>query len=109
MYRVELDEAKLAAIVDRLVSAFHPDKIIMFGSRARGDYREDSDLDLMIIGPSELSKFKRTGDAYRAMCDYDVPTDVLWYTPGEAAELAESRYTVVHQALREGKVLYERA
>ena len=53
MYQVVVDEAVLAEVVRRLVEAVDPDKIILFGSRARGDYRPDSDLDLLVIKASE--------------------------------------------------------
>jgi len=52
MCRVNVDEAVPAEIVQRLVEAVDPDRIILFGSRARGDYRPDGDVDLLLIKPS---------------------------------------------------------
>ena len=59
MYEVTVDEAVLAEIVQRLVRAVDPDRIILFGSRARGDHRPDSDLDLLLIKPSAAPPHRR--------------------------------------------------
>jgi hypothetical protein len=45
-------ETALRTAVDRLVAQFHPERIILFGSRARGDARADSDMDLLVIFPT---------------------------------------------------------
>lgn len=49
MYHVLVDETVLSEIVRRLVKAIDPDKIVLFGSRARGDFRGQSDVDLLIV------------------------------------------------------------
>ena len=61
MYKVDVDERTLTDIVQRLVKAFEPDKIILFGSRARGDFHEQSDVDLLIIKDSQEPKHRRRG------------------------------------------------
>ncbi len=59
MFTVSIDEATLGEIVRRLVEATDPDQIVMFGSRARGDARPDSDLDLLIINDSDEPRHRR--------------------------------------------------
>ena len=49
MYQVVIDEALLREIVGRLVRAAEPERIILFGSRVRGDHRQDSDVDFLIV------------------------------------------------------------
>ena len=108
MYSVIVDEAVFDEIVRRLVEAVDPDRIILFGSRARGDARPDSDVDLLIEKDSQEPPGRRDVRAYRALMEVGVPADVLWYTPQEVVEWAGVKSHVVSRALREGKVLYEK-
>ncbi|MCX6616151.1 MAG: nucleotidyltransferase domain-containing protein [Acidobacteria bacterium] len=108
MYTVEVDEAKLEEIVRRIVEVADPDRIILFGSRARGDVRMQSDVDLLVVKDSSLSHYKRVGPLYVSLFGIDVPIDILWYTPTEVAQWAGAINHVIARALREGRVLYER-
>ena len=108
MYHVAVDDAVLADIVRCLVDAIDPDRIILFGSRARGDHRPDSDVDLIVIKASDDPPGRRDVRAYRALSRLPIPKDVLWYTPEEVKDWAEVRNHVISRALREGKVLYEK-
>lgn len=92
----------------RLVAALDPDMVVLFGSRARGDSRADSDVDLLIVRDSSEPKHKRAIAAYRALRGMGVPKDILWVTPGEAEEWRDVANNVVTRGLREGKVLYEK-
>ncbi len=103
-----VDEAKLQEIVRRLVEALDPDKIILFGSRARGETHAQSDVDLLIIKPSTEPRHRRAGEAYRALTGIGVPKDLLWYTPEEVDEWSGVRQHVIGQAIRQGRVLYEK-
>jgi predicted nucleotidyltransferase len=108
MYTVEVDEAKLQEIVRRIVEVADPDKIILFGSRARGNIRAQSDVDLLIVKDSNLSHYRRVGPLYVSLFGIGVPTDILWYTPAEVEHWAGAKNHVIARALREGRVLYER-
>ena len=101
-------EALLREIVRRLVARLDPDKIILFGSRARGDSRAESDLDLLVIRDSEDPPHRRSARAYRAIGAIGVPKDILWYTPQEVEDWSGAVNHVISRALREGRVLYER-
>ena len=108
MPRAAVDETVLAEIVRRLVEAVDPDRIILFGSRARGDDRPDSDVDLMMIKASDDPSHRRAIPAYQALSGLGVSKDVLWYTPEEVEDWAGVRNHVISRALREGRVLYEK-
>jgi len=108
MYQAVVDEAILSEIVRRLVEALDPDKIILFGSRARGDTHAQSDVDLLIVKASDKPRHRRTGEAHQALWGIGVPTDILWFTPEEIDEWSEVKHHAATQATREGRVLYEK-
>ena len=94
-------------IVDRIVKTVHPHKIILFGSRARGESRPDSDIDLLVIADSDEPRYRRSRVLYGALRDIRAPMDIVVYTPEEVAEWSEVRQAFVTTAVREGKALYE--
>ena len=102
-------EAKIQEMVRRIVEAVHPDKIILFGSHARGEAGPDSDVDLLIIAPSEEPAYKRALPAYLAVRGLGVPKDLVWRTSEEVREWTDVRLHLISRALREGKILYEKA
>lgn len=105
----ELSPELLAEIVRRVVGTLSPQKIVLFGSRARGDHRPESDIDLLIIKDSNDPRPKRAVAVHAALWDLpiEVDTEVMVYTPLEVEEWKESKAAFVTTALREGKVLYE--
>ena len=103
-----VDESLLKEIVRRLVEAVDPDRIVLFGSRARGDARPDSDLDLLIIKDTDEPAYRRTAPAYRALSGLGVPKDIIWRTPAEVEDWSAVPTYVTTRALGEGKVLYEK-
>jgi len=76
-------QAKIDEMVRRIVAAVNPDKIILFGSHARGDAGPDSDVDLLIIAPTNQPRGHRLGPVYRALRGLTTPRDLLWWTPQE--------------------------
>jgi len=105
----ELDAPLIGEIVRRVVAAASPKKIVLFGSRARGDHRPDSDIDLLIIQDSPLPRHRRSLPVYAALSELplEVDTEILVYTPQEVSEWSGASAAFVTTALREGKVLYE--
>lgn len=99
----------LDEIVVRLVDALRPTKIVLFGSRARGDHRADSDLDLLVIMDSPLRRERRAAEVYNALIGAHLDTDIqaVVYTPEEIEQWKDVPAALVTTALREGKVLYE--
>ena len=108
MYQFLVDDSVLGEIVQRLVESVDPDRIILFGSRARGDHRPESDVDLLLIKPSTLPPHRRVIPAYQAMAGLLVPTEILWRTPEEIEEWSQVSSHFTTRALREGRVLYEK-
>ena len=107
---VLLGEAVLVQIVQRLVLAADPDRIILnlFGSRARGGVRSNSDYDLLVIRESEEPRYSRSAPLYAALADIDAEVEVMVYTSQEVREWSSVPQAFVTTAIREGKLLYER-
>jgi predicted nucleotidyltransferase len=103
-----ITEAVLAEVTDRLVHAVGPDKVVLFGSRARGDARTDSDVDLLVIKSSDQPRHLRVLPLYRALRGLGIPKDILWVTPEEVEQWREVANHVVSRGLREGRVLYDK-
>ena len=101
-------ESLLADVVSCILSVGNPQKIVLFGSRARGDSRPDSDLDLLIIEDSELPRYRRSARYRRALCGLFPAKDVVVWTPDEVEEWCEVPNAFITTVLAEGKVLYEK-
>jgi predicted nucleotidyltransferase len=95
-------------IVRRIVETAQPEKIILFGSRARGDARSNSDFDLLVIKESNEPGYRRDAPLYVALAGLNAAVDVLVYTPEEVTDWSAVPRAFVTTAVREGKVLYER-
>ena len=100
---------QLPEITRRIVKTSHPEKIILFGSYARGTFGTDSDLDLLIIVPGVKHLRKESIRVRRALRGLLVPVDIVIATPEQIERLGNTAGLVYQAALREGKVLYEHA
>jgi predicted nucleotidyltransferase len=96
-------------MVRRIVKNFDPDKIILFGSYADGTADTHSDVDLLIVMPVTTSKRKQGVQIEMALADIALPKDVIVVTPEEVQKYRDVVGSIVYPALREGKILYERA
>lgn len=109
MHRIEtLTEEILREMVRRIVEAVDPEKIILFGSHAYGQPHEASDLDLLVIMPSDKSRWQRSIPIYNALRGFLIPKDVVVYTPEEVAEWSEVPQAFITTAFHKGIVLYEK-
>lgn len=98
----------LEEAVDRIRSAGSPLRIVLFGSRAHGDARPDSDLDLLIVEESDLPRHKRSGRYRRALLGLFPSKDIVVWTPAEIAEWQGVPNAFITSILAEGKTLYPR-
>lgn len=104
----KIDENLLRDIVQRILKVAQPEKIVLFGSYARGEATEESDLDLLIIQPSDLPRYKRSTPVRLALRGLFPSKDVVIYTPEEVKEWESASTSFIASALREGRILYER-
>lgn len=95
-------------IVTRLVERFNPDKIILFGSRARGEATNISDVDLLVILPFEGSERDLRLSMQMELLDFDTSVDIIVATPETIQKLSNVRGYIFRNALSEGKLIYER-
>ena len=108
----QVTDSLLEQMVQAIVDEVDPDQVILFGSRARGEEREDSDVDLLIVEAEPFGKTRsRRLEAvrlWRALSRFVVPKDILVYSRDEAERWGGSISHILARALREGRVLYER-
>ena len=95
--------------VKRIVDQFHPAKIILFGSHARGLVGLDSDVDLLVVMNVEGSKRRRAVEIDLALSDRAFPLDLIVVTPEEFEKYQDVMGHILYPAVREGKVLYDAA
>ena len=101
--------ARIQEMVERIVSRFDPERIILFGSHARGDAGTDSDVDLLIVMPVTGSKREKAIEIGVALHDIPLPKDLIVTTPEEFEWRKDTIGTIEWPAWREGKVVYARA
>lgn len=104
-----MDRKQLEEIAEAIVKSFHPKRIILFGSHARGDQREDSDLDLFVEMESDRRPPERAIEVSSIFGLRRWPLDVVVYTPSEVDRLRQVRGTLLSMIETEGEVLYERS
>ena len=95
-------------MVRRIVSRFHPEKIILFGSHARGDAGPDSDVDLLVVMPLLGSRLEKQIEIRLALRSIPIPKGIVVTTPEDFQWRKEVPGTIERPAAREGKVLYAR-
>ncbi len=101
-------QEQIDRMVKRIVKKFAPEKIILFGSQARGDAGPDSDIDLLVVMPVEGSVVDKRLEIRLALHDIHISVDIVVTTPEEFAWRKDSVGTIEWPATREGKVLYAR-
>ena len=106
--REESIQEKIDKMVRRIVKKFNPEKIILFGSYARGTPTRDSDVDLLVIMPISGSKREKQIEIGVALHDIRIPKDIIVATPDEVERRKNLVGTIIRPALEEGKVLYAR-
>lgn len=101
------DEGKVQEIVRRIVDAVAPEKIILFGSAARGEMDRDSDLDFLVVKSCENPR-KVAQTIYRNLIGVGVSKDIVVVTPENVERHRDTIGYIIRPALREGRVVYAR-
>lgn len=109
MTRNERASEAIQAMVRRIVERFAPERVILFGSHARGEAELDSDVDLLVVARVTGSRRERANEIDLALADRVLPLDLIVATPEDVERDRHRIGTIVRTALREGQVLYERA
>jgi len=103
----ELDDSILSEIVRRLVAAYQPERIYLFGSKARGDAGPDSDYDLMVVVPDDAPpERKRSRLAYEALRGTRTAADVLVWDRASFDSRLRLRASLPATIVHEGRLLH---
>ena len=103
-----LDHQTLDDIIQRIVEVAQPEKIILFGSAARGEMGPNSDVDLLVIKDTEDAR-GLVARIYRQLRGVRVAVDAIVVAPAHVERYKDSHALVIKPALREGTVVYEAA
>lgn len=101
-------QQQIDRMVRRIVRRFHPERIILFGSHARGTATADSDVDLLVVMPVRGSKLQKAVEIGVALHGIDAAKDIFVTTPGDFEWRKDVVGTIEYPAAREGKVVYAR-
>jgi uncharacterized protein len=101
------DPAILADIVERIVRAANPEKIVLFGSAARGTMGPDSDYDFLVIKGGKFNRDRVTVAIYNELSGKGASVDIVVVTPEEAELYRDTHCLVICPALKEGIVVYD--
>ena len=101
-----LDQATLDDVIERIVEVAEPEKIILFGSAARGDTDPNSDIDLLVIkeGADALGLMARI---YRRLRGVGAAVDAIVVSPDDVERYKDSHALIIKPAVRDGVVVYE--
>jgi predicted nucleotidyltransferase len=103
-----LDQNILENIIQRIVEVADPEKIILFGSAARGEMGRNSDVDLLIVREGGYNH-DLVGRIYHNLHGVGAAVDAIVVSPEDVERYRDSHPLVIKPALREGRVVYESA
>ena len=103
-----VSDSTINSITSRLLEQFHPQKIILFGSAARGTADEHSDVDILVVCPLSAGRRSMMVAMDRALRGLNIARDIMVLSPGEFDADRFIPGTVARSAWQQGRVLYER-
>lgn len=107
MRHSKIYQEEIKKITAQIIKDYQPEKIILFGSCARGNFSEGSDVDLLIIKETKDSRIDRIKKILLKV-DYNLPFEPLVYTRDELEQRRKLGDSFILEVLSEGKVLYEK-
>lgn len=99
--------SSIRTVIRQIVDAFHPRKIVLFGSYAHGQPRQRSDVDLLIVMPSKKRAVDRAIEVTKALRFYPFPMDIMVRTPAEVQRRLRMGDPFFTDVMAKGKLLYE--
>ncbi|MDO9542779.1 MAG: nucleotidyltransferase domain-containing protein [Kiritimatiellia bacterium] len=106
--KVMIAEKNIQEVKNIIIEAEEPEKIIIFGSCARGAIKQGSDLDILVIKKTELPSPQRSRKLRKLLSDQPFPKDILVLTPDEFNRWTDIPFSFNSTVRREGKTIYER-
>lgn len=103
-----INKDEIKRVAKTMAIATDAARVILFGSYARGEATEQSDVDLMIIAKSDLPRFKRSRELYKLLRPHPFAMDIIVYTPQEFERDQKTKVSFVSTVLKEGETLYVR-
>jgi len=103
----DVTDALLSEMVSKIVEHFHPDKVILFGSRAWGEPTRESDLDILVVMDVDGSPIRRAAEISRIARPRFLPMDIIVRTSDEIEHRMEIGDPFIKKIMDKGRVLYE--
>ena len=101
-----LTPEQIQSMVEVIDQAIHPEKIILFGSYAKGSQTPNSDIDLLIVKQSDLPPRHRSAEVKKLLRSFHIPKDIIVVTPTEFNRYQHWVGTIIRPAVLEGNILY---
>jgi predicted nucleotidyltransferase len=95
-------------VTRRILETVQPQRVLLFGSSARGEYTKDSDLDVLVIVQGPVHRRNLAQKINHNLHGIGMPVDVVVATEEDVAQYGEKLGTILRPALKEGRVLYAR-
>ena len=99
---------QIEEITERIVNSVAPDRVILFGSRARGDNSERSDYDICVLKSGVPHRRTLAKKIYRLLYDSGAAVDVIVETPERFEQLKDNRFLVYKEIAQHGRVVYDK-
>lgn len=96
----------LNTIVNRIVEASNPIRIVLFGSAAKGKMTETSDFDIMVVVKDGTHRRKTAQQLYKSISDIGFATDIIVVCESDVELYKDEISSVIHPAINEGRILY---
>ena len=109
---ITVSQEQLSSIKSAIIRVSNPRFVILFGSQARGNANQNSDIDLLVIGdPPSKGKWSRRHEIARirrSLPNTKLPVDILFFTPEEVRKWRHTTNHIISEAFQEGEIIYER-
>jgi uncharacterized protein len=104
-----LTSSEINSLVQRIVVRMQPQKVMIFGSYAKGTATIQSDLDILVIKETELPMANRANEVKPILFQALIPVDVHIYTPEEVEVFGKEPYSFINSILVSGRIVFEKS